>query len=240
MKLGDKQRELLIYDLTTNCDCWKHPGDKEVLNGFTDAKLLQLKEAAAKEQDNAAVANAAREGFQEGNKVHKYDAARKQFVTNAVADPDDDDDDDDEKGKGKTMEKPNCNQLTDDQWLAQQPPGIQSAVRTALKVEKREKQRLVQRLTANLAEDKRARATERWMGKSLSELEEMAELVPAPVSRRPVTNEGGDEEEDSDRGVPLFFGGGGGPVGNADDDNDYLPLPVTDYTENASKKVKAG
>lgn len=50
-------REETVGWLVANCDCWKDPGDREVLNALPDAKLAALKGAA--EKTRQLVANAA-------------------------------------------------------------------------------------------------------------------------------------------------------------------------------------
>lgn len=63
MKLNAQQREAIVNELVTNCDCWKHQGDSEVLNGFSDEKLITLFKALEKSQQAEAVVNAAVKGF---------------------------------------------------------------------------------------------------------------------------------------------------------------------------------
>jgi hypothetical protein len=43
-------REAAITYLVTNCDCWKHEGDREVLNKLPDANLQRLEDAAKKDR----------------------------------------------------------------------------------------------------------------------------------------------------------------------------------------------
>ena len=66
MPLSPQQRSALIEDLVTNCDCWKHQGDREILNAMADEKLAQFKEQSLKQQQALAVANAAVSGFSDG------------------------------------------------------------------------------------------------------------------------------------------------------------------------------
>lgn len=71
-KLSEQDRQDIIDDLTANCDCWKHNGDREVLNDFTDEKLVSLKRDHDKNQQAIAVANAAVRGFRDGSTNDGY------------------------------------------------------------------------------------------------------------------------------------------------------------------------
>lgn len=64
--MAPEQRRQAIDYLVTNCDCWKAPGDREVLNGLPDPKLQQLREAAERQAKAVAVANSAVRGFSDG------------------------------------------------------------------------------------------------------------------------------------------------------------------------------
>ena len=44
MSLRAEERQALIADLTTNCDCWKGQGDRALLETLQDDKLISLKE----------------------------------------------------------------------------------------------------------------------------------------------------------------------------------------------------
>ncbi len=63
MALTQQERQGIITFLTANCDCWKQQGDHEVLNRFTDEKLVALKDHADGAERASAVANTAIRGF---------------------------------------------------------------------------------------------------------------------------------------------------------------------------------
>ncbi len=67
MALTANQRKGIVDDLTTNCDCWKGEGDREVLNRFSDDKLMQLQAHAEREAQAIQVANSAANGFTDKN-----------------------------------------------------------------------------------------------------------------------------------------------------------------------------
>lgn len=100
-------RNEAIAELTTNCDCWKDPKDKEVLNTFSDEKLERLMTALRRSQEQEAVVNAVGElavnaGAPEGMTANEFPDFLKKKIK---ADPDDDDDDEDDAPpkKGKKM-----------------------------------------------------------------------------------------------------------------------------------------
>ncbi len=108
MKLTSQQRNQIIEDLTTNCDCWKHQGDKEVLNSFTDEKLVSLKQGLDKHKQVEAVANAAVQGFRDGTQAFRVNPETGKWETATVQEP---------KGKSKTghkVEAPVSNTSDDD------------------------------------------------------------------------------------------------------------------------------
>lgn len=114
MPLTADQRKAIISHLTANCDCWKQPGDAQVLASFSDEKLQALKEHADKEAQAITVANAAVAGFSHEGKAYRVNPETGKWETKPVeitpppqpppaanagkkADPDDDDDDPDDE-----------------------------------------------------------------------------------------------------------------------------------------------
>lgn len=48
--LTDTQRKETVEYLTSNCDCWKHPGDPAILNAMSDERLAMWKDHADREK----------------------------------------------------------------------------------------------------------------------------------------------------------------------------------------------
>lgn len=71
MSLNPSERQAIIDFLTTNSDSWKGRGDGEILKSFSDEKLAALKVAAEKEKHITEVANAAANGFSDGNSQYR-------------------------------------------------------------------------------------------------------------------------------------------------------------------------
>lgn len=223
-------RKATIDFLVTNCDCWKGTGDREVLNGLTDEKLTTLKAGAEKAQQAEAVANAAREGFGIPSTITvnampafiKDAIAKKKAAEDAAdggADDDEEDDAGDKKGK-KTVKNTATKPPTANEWLASAPPEIQSAVRNAMAIEQSERDRFIQRLTANLAGEAKQALVNRLSTKALDELKDLALLVPV-------------RRDD----VAPNYAGAAAPTGNHQvDESDVLEMPVYNWSEMAKQQ----
>lgn len=116
--------------------------------------------------------------------------------------------------------------LTEEEWLANAPAGIRSAVANAQKIEKREREELIGKLTANVSNDKKEAVKATLNNKSLEDLELMVSLIPATPS----------PQEPNRRA--NFFGAAvpsEGPTANKDsedfDENDTLIPPTINFAE---------
>lgn len=86
----------------------------------------------------------------------------------------------------KPTEEPVKKQMTDEEWFASAPAGVRAAVTNAAKIEKRERETLISKLTANSEDDKKEALVATLNTKSLEDLELMASLIPAaPSSQEP-------------------------------------------------------
>jgi hypothetical protein len=184
-------REQTIEFLATNCSCWKGAGDRAVLETFSDDKLKQLRAAAERASQDSAVANAARKG------AHgvKWDERKQALVSNKRDDEDEDEDEDDsdeddsdeddsDEDDSDVKNRRTRNQSADS-WLKGAPKEVQSVVRNALAVERREKEQLIGRITANASsEELKKSAANRLASKPLDELRELAALL-APAAPEP-------------------------------------------------------
>lgn len=224
---SDMDRAKTIAFLVTNCDCWK--GKEKVLENqeaFSDADLAKLKANLEKAKNEEVVANAARAGYKT-----LFGATDAQLTANAMPafiqekidakKEGEEEDEEEEEGKKKPTEnkkvKP-AKQPTANEWLATAPPEIKSAVQNAMAIEKAERTKLVERLTANLQGDAKTKLTTRLQGKPLDELRDLAELLPTANTQEPDLIS-----------VPSFLGAGwaGGPVGNGEPE--LLDLPVMNW-----------
>lgn len=112
------------------------------------------------------------------------------------------------------------------QWLADAPAEVQDLLNSAQQVQDERKQELINKLTANVAADKKAAKARALNAYSLKQLKDMVDLLP-PAPTRQATNSDGDMRQ----GNASFWGAQGAPVedttnsGEGDDEEDIL-LPA--------------
>lgn len=245
MALTVNERQALINDLTTNCECWSAQGDEEVLNSFSDDKLLHLKETADREQQVLVVANMAVRGFDDGKgSAYRLNPDTGSWETKPVGnakkavrdDEDEDEEEDDEEeeeyipprrraannarsGKGNADRQ---RAQTIDELLRNAAPGlrdqVENTLRSAQVLEEREKDKIITRLMVNIAEPDRPARREWLHGQPLNQLEQMLSLVPSSPEPEEVAR----AARQTTNGWP---GGVSGFAGNALPDDDVLPLP---------------
>jgi hypothetical protein len=155
-------RTATINWLVANCDCWKGQGDAEVLNKFDDAKLASLKKTAEKVKEQELAINTLQ------TDLTKAKATPAPTATPVVP-------------AAPVTPAPVVNTAppTAEQWLAAAPAEIQSVVRNAMETELREKQGIVERLTANITDPALKKSHgDFFLTKGLAELRMMATILP--------------------------------------------------------------
>lgn len=241
----DMTRKELIQYLTTNCDCWKNKqGGLANEDMFTDDDLKNLKANADKGKQLQLTANVFSEiaktlEIPEGMELNAVPAFIKEKMKE---DPEEEDDDDEDEGKKKytknqknqkvpPMETPK--KMTMKEMLANASPEEQSVWNNAVEIERRERQRLVGLLTANVAENKKQDIAKKLVSKPLHELRDMLELLPTSNNSN---------AQDYIREVPNYSGAAGGiPFGLTDNEQgDVLDLEAErqkyDHVVNAKKQ----
>lgn len=247
MKLNDKQRGELVDNLVANCDCWDED-DREVLNEFSDDKLTALaeklcgndgdggsgdgvqnrgtKSMSFADMDDEELENLMTEvkNIMDKRKKKKGDVTGNsgggsagndsERVYNALR----------EYESREGQQKP----LTDEEFIANAPPGVRAMLERMMDLEAKEKAQVIRKITANVAdEDERKRYEKRLAGKELSELNDIAALIPEKPSRQ--------------QAPPVYFGSAFGPAANAnypeqdDDPDDILPMPVQNWAQIAEE-----
>lgn len=208
MPLSQVQRAAVIDYLITNCDCWKGAGDTNILNGLSDDKLVQLKDAALKEAQAITVANAAVQGYvaANGKKAYRVDpeTGRWQEADLPTRNAEDDEnypkkklklgEDEDEEDE-EEEEEPAANRrkskkartqtrerpMTLEQTINNLPPELRETVRVAQEVEAREKNAVIGNILRSSAvtNESDKRAHYEWLvQKTLPELNNMLSLLP--------------------------------------------------------------
>ena len=193
---NEAERKSLVDSLIKNCDCYDE-GDREVLNKLSDDRLVKLNEhvnlhrklvANAAKADEL-IANAAKEGAKGLKKSeHKDDPP----VANQ------------EPVNPKTM----------DDWLKEAPVEVQGVVRNAMAAELKQKEFLVERITAN---ERNTFTKEHLLMKDVQELEAIAVLAEVSQPKSPA----------------LYIGATGGAVANRgkQDEEEALALPTINWAE---------
>lgn len=203
-KGNSMDREKVIGNLITNCDCWTEE-DRETLNEFSDEKLKALKEGMDKAKRAEAVANSARQGFEVGDgTVYVYNEETGKI---------------EKKEPEKTTPTTNeGSEQSEEEYLASLPPSIREDVEFARNEKTRQKAQLVDQLTSNV-EDEEAQQEARkvYDGMSLNALRSLAKAAP--------------RKESEPTSGPNYQGAATYPTSNREgnrgyDPKDYLPVPT--------------
>lgn len=229
MPLTAEQRQGIIQDLTTNCDCWQGEGDAETLNALVDDKLVALgrqhtiaKLATTGFKDP--IGNSYRVSPESGQWEGKKAAAPTQQVVNAKKkavppdeedmDEDEEEDDDMAKESKRRMfgKKPKLNRkrpLSEDEWLESAPEHLVNSMRFAQQLEASEREKLITKLANNSSEGDRPARVEWLKTQPLDVLQNMATMIPAAAPTRP------------NRATTI----------NTEEDNEVLSLPTINFGE---------
>ena len=221
-------REETIDSIVANCPGWDE-SDREILGGFPDEKLTALSLVPPT-------------SFQDGEREYKYVPENEQwFVRNVMMTPpgedaEDDDEDDEELDETKypPIPKPTAkpskmqtyskgaDQMFDTQTQNRLTAEEQEDLAFARLQKNRIKEGIVARLVANVQDDgAREDHAKRLMGKSLDELQEIAELLP--------------QHQQTDH-TPNYYGAAGAISTNRreeDDGTGILDEPVMNFAKAA-------
>lgn len=194
--LTPEQKKQHVDYLTANCAWWKKPGDAVILNSLPDDKLVELKEGATPAPETVPVAPVPAAGSPildltkltpEQLKELKVKLGLESAAPATVPAP----------APASTVQStaaaptppmsgtqtipvtvPVAAPLTANQWLETAPAEIRSVFQNALAVERQEKESLVGRLTANVADPSAKQAAgQMLMPKGLEELRALVKLM---------------------------------------------------------------
>jgi hypothetical protein len=200
--------ELITY-ITANCDCWKDSEAPTVLNGFTVERLQKLKADIEKSKNVTTTTSV------------PVNVPVAQPVANSTPVP--------------TPAAPS-QPANFETWMSMAPPQVQSMVRNALDTAAREKKDLVDKLTANMADDKKTQYKQYLETKDANDLRMMADMLT--VNKAP--DQGNDgwvypaRVEYPAPTAPNYEGNAPRPNGAAPTVNSYedqpLVAPVIEWT----------
>lgn len=211
-----EEKNQIIQALTSNCKCQTanqfDESDKEYLSGLSDEKLQRLV----------------------ANRQKLIDADKKAKATANQETPEEDETETpamtDNSSKSKTAYEPSLQE-----WLKAAPKEVRSAVLNAQRIEAKQKESLISKLTANVRdEDKLENLKGIYGNMSVETLESLVEALPAaPVATQ-------------NRRQPNY-GGAGSPIytqqqtatANAEETNDLVSAmtpPTFNWSEIAGQK----
>jgi hypothetical protein len=246
MPLSTQERQAIIGDLTSNCDCWKTAGGRQALEGMPDDVLAAVKADNDSAAETTQIANAAVEGFTDPNSGMTYRLdpevqrwarkpvgnAPKKAGASAGTGEDDDEEDEDTRRTGKENDRrmkgdgpsashaPKRNRAqTPDEILNALPPEVQQEVQTAHQIVNREKERVVSQILQNsgLAENQWPSWRPALMQKGLEDLQAQLALQPKAPTVDPSVNAHRGGKAAARRRQP------------ASEDDDALLLPTMNY-----------
>lgn len=207
--LTANQRKELITDLATNCDCWK--GEEEILNQFSDDKLVALKQ-----RENAVVvANAAVNGFSHNGTDYRVNPEtgnwEKKVTSNAgpkmpmkgrmppqaPAEEEEEEETVEEPVYEDVEEEPVAppprrrpvpatnRHMSVEESLKNLHPDIRAMVENAKQVEEREKDSLIRQILVNVSPTDWQTHYERLMQRTVPELTYDLSLIPRIPKEEP-------------------------------------------------------
>lgn len=213
----DMSKKKLVDGLIGNACCWDED-DREMLEGLTENRLEAMTKDAAKHEQHELVANAAKKGFTDpGGDTHVWNEKTKEWDTKAK----DPVKNEETPGVGELEVKPAPKKApTASEWLAEAPPEVQSVVRNAMASEIREKDHLIEQMTANVADEDKEVVINQLKTEPLEKLRTLMVLAPKP-KEEPAQN--------------LYFGSPASvSTRNSDiDQDDILPLPTMEPEKQA-------
>jgi len=206
MPLTEKQKKEIVGALIANSCCWDAE-DLEILNAFSDDKLVALKGQADKESQQETVINSATTEYtDELGTVHTWNA-EKQVWENKAKDP-------------KPVENEE-KKMTPEDWWNQAPEEVKATVNFGRELEKKERTRLIEKLTANVKEEDKEKLQRQFEATTTENLQGLLSLVPESEPT-PVTN---------------YFGAAGPRPTPTINEDKFAPFGLpADYIQNEEKK----
>ena len=176
MPLTTEEKGRIVGDLIANCgECGWDEEDRETLNAFGDEKLARMDAHRKASIRNAELVANAEKALADGDAEEVCNEDDQECLDRLAA----------KKEKGKT---PWTQAQNADEWLARAPEEVWNAVRESMEIVDRERQGLIESLTANLAGKDKAAVADVMKGKGLPELRTLQALAPA---KRPTVNYAG-------------------------------------------------
>lgn len=181
--LNEDQRKELIDNLISTC-CWEE-NDRETLNNFSDEKLQLLTENLSRTSESTSTSRHTETMNLEDLSMSDLEnemKRRKELMS-----------------RNESAAENSNQPLTDEEWFAQAPEGVQNTLKQAAQIMQGEKDKIIAKLTANLEGADKTLHIERLRRRSLEDLQSDLDLMPRmPVSTQ--NREGGEGEESQPTG----------------------------------------
>lgn len=224
-------RKQTIAWLIANSTAWDEE-DKKVLNTFTDEKIVAL--AKAEDERLTLLANAAEDDEpddedeedddEEETTANMHGKGKKKKMP--VMEEEDEEDMETNAAAKKPAKKP-VKKPTAKEWLEEAPEEVQVVVRNAIRIDNEEKTGLIAKIVANT---NNPYSKEQLATMTTEQLRPLAKLAT------PAVHNGNGENRVRGLFAPNFVGSAA-PTGNqAEDEEEGLPLPTINWSEEKSKK----
>lgn len=202
-KLTDEGRKKIVDGLIANECCWEEE-DRETLNALNDGQLDRVQKQNKKQEQQLVTVNSKNEEYAKalkkgltdpGGNTHTWNEEKGEWVMKPK-----------EKGEETVINEPE-KPLTEEQYLAQAPESVREDLSFARNEKKKQKTALISQIVANVKdEQEQARLTDKFMKRSLEDLNDMVSLLPEP--KQPVS----------------YAGAAGGPVVIANQEENFAPF----------------
>lgn len=167
------QRKDIVNKLVGNCNCYSEE-DRTALNSLSDKGLTRLAETLLNSDTS--------KGQGQGKET-----ASQTTVVNVETPEKPKAQETGQQGDGKietTVINSDLKPQTTEEWLAQQPPQVQSVFNNALAVEQQERQDIVNLLTSTISDDTaKATAVEVYNTIKIEDLRKLKAVAPKPVTK---------------------------------------------------------
>ena len=179
--MNEAEKKTAIDTIITNSCCHEEE-DREVLNQASDDRLQKMLTVLNEQKDQTMVANKAMSDFEDSDGT-KYVFNRETNTWNSTKKENKADKTKTEENGKKEEENVANNEsqkpLTEEEWLASAPTGVQEDLEFARNERARQKQDLVTRLVANVKDvQEQARISTNFMKMTLNQLQDLAITIP--------------------------------------------------------------
>lgn len=209
-KENEMDKAKLVSEIIANSACWQD-SDKETLADLAEDRLKELHgrvmaDSKARKAQETTLNSATQEWTDSLGTKHTWNAEKGVWESEPKKE-----ENVENSNKGENTSKP----LTEEEWLANAPESIRQTIENAKRTERKQKEALVEKLVANVAEADKEAQTKRLLQRSLADLESDVALLPKTPEKKADYVGAGATLNSSKKEYPAF-----GLPGEYLDDND--------------------